>query len=73
VLKLSFISLVRKDAVSLKKMWLISEAKEITTPALGFTLLEMQAFQGTMPGHPARGLCEEHSILNFDAVICNIL
>jgi hypothetical protein len=35
VSKLNFIPLGRKKAVSLKKMWLISEAKEITTPALG--------------------------------------
>jgi len=31
---------------------LISKAKEITTPALGLALLEMQAFQGTMPACP---------------------
>jgi len=46
--KLNIIPLDRKKAVSLKKPWLISEAKEITTPAL----LEMQALQGTMPACP---------------------
>jgi hypothetical protein len=61
--KLSFIPLDRKKAISLKKSWLISEAEEITTPALGLALLGMQAFQGTMPAHPARGLFYEYSLL----------
>jgi hypothetical protein len=43
--------------------------EEITTPALGFALLGMQAFQGTMPAHPARGLFDEYSLLIFDAKI----
>jgi hypothetical protein len=45
---------------------------EITTPALGLALLEMQAFQGTMPACPARGLSEGHSLLIFEAIIFNI-
>jgi hypothetical protein len=44
-------------------------SEEITTPALGFALLGMQAFQGTMPAHPARGLFDEYSLLILDAGI----
>ncbi len=70
--KLNIIPLDRKKAVSLKKPWLISKAKEITTPALGLALLEMEAFQGTMPARPARGLFKEHILLIFYAVIFSI-
>jgi hypothetical protein len=47
-------------------------SEEITTPALGLALLEMQTFQGTMPACPARGLFKEHILLILDAVIFNI-
>ena len=75
--KLNFITLGRKKAVSLKKMWLISPAMKSPRPLSdSLSLINLGVIklsnQRTVPAHPARGLFEEHSLLIFNGVIFNI-